>query len=135
MLSATDKDGVVMAIFQNSIYGYPAEVERGMVIGKYTLDSNFFSDFTETAFSLDIGEVSEIIEVYDGSKDQIYVLYRDEKSRAHFDDCFAEIAYSYVSNEMGKIKADIKSGLITSCSTTSNYSSINHSSISMNEKD
>ena len=133
MLAASDKDGVVMAIFTNSIYGYPAEVEKGMVIGKYTLSPNFYSEFTEAAFALEVGEVSEVLEVYDGSKDLVYVLYRDEKSDAHFDSCFEEIADSYVSNEIGKIKSEILSGLISSCKYTSDYSTINHGSISMRE--
>ena len=133
MLDATDKDGVVMAIFTNSLYGYPAEVERGMVIGKYTLSSNFFNEFTDLAFSLEVGEVSEVIEVYDGSKDLIYVLYRDEKTSEHFESCFADIAYAYVSDEIGKIKADVKAGLVSGCNFTAEYSTIDHASISMKE--
>lgn len=136
MLAATNREQIVSAIVSNLAYGYPSTVEAGMTIGKYSLSTKYsdFERFTNVAFELDIGEVSEVVEVYDGSRTWVYVLYRDEKTEAHFDANFADIAASYVSNEIGKIKVDAKNTLKGSCTYSSFYNTLNHSSISMNEE-
>ena len=136
MLEASSRDELIEAIVGNLAYGYPSTVEQGMTIGKYSLSTQFtdFEKFTDAAFSLDIGEISETVEVYDGSRTFIYVLYRDAKTDKHFDDCFADIASSHVSNEIGKIKSQVKSWLMSSCEYSSFYGTLSHASISINEE-
>ncbi len=128
---AASRDTIVSAIIQNSLAGGAAQVERGMVIGKYTLDASFFADYTKTAFELEIGEVSSVISVYDGSQNGYYVLYRDEKSDDHFNTYYSDIAYSYVSNKIGEIEHKTKETLIKSIKPTSAYSELIHAQISI----
>ncbi len=136
MLEASSRDELVAAIVGNLAYGYPETVEQGMTIGKYSLSTQFtdFEKFADAAFALDIGEISETVEVYDGARTFIYVLYRDEKTDAHFDKSFTDIASSHVSNEIGKIKHQVKSGLKSSCEYSSFYGTLNHASISISEE-
>ena len=129
--SQAGKDGVVGVILGYSLSGGAEEVENGLLIGKHTLDNNYFSSYTATAFSLEAGEISGVIEAFDGESDGYYVLYRDEKSDGHFEKNYADIVYAYVSNAIGLKKHDAKSGVLNGIKLADGYSDIIHENISM----
>lgn len=102
----------------------------GITIGKYELDSAFYSEYTEAAFALDSGKVSDIVNI-SGQKSASHLILRLEKDAEHFELCKDEIKSSYVSNELGRRIHEAKVTLIDSVDYTDVYSSLDHSKISM----
>lgn len=130
MASKTDELNVASVIINNSLTA-PEEVMNGQVIGRYSLDEYYYAEFTKKAFLLDIGEVSEVIEVVNGSNDGYFIIYRAEKSDDHFDDCYADVELAYVDNEIGKKLDGFVSSLKESVSFKELYSDVIHAEISM----
>lgn len=117
-------------IAQGSTTAVP-ELEGGYVIGEYNLSKSYYAEMTSAAFALDIGEVSELVSVHDGNRQYYYILYRAEKSDAHFEENYASIAYIYLRNEIGKTYAECAAEMIESVSYSSFLSTLDHSTISM----
>lgn len=107
------------------------ELEAGFIIGKYNLSKSYYADMVDAAFSLSVGEVSEVIKIHDGNRMCYYILYRAEKSEAHLESSYASIAYIYLRNEIGEIYAECAKEMIASASFTDVMSTIDHSAISM----
>ena len=103
----------------------------GMVIGKYSLDPAYYADLTAAAFSLRVGDTSEVIEVITGASNGYYILYRAEKSDEHFEKCYEEIEASYILNLIGKDVAGAAATLKDSISNTGAFTSLVHAEISM----
>ena len=103
----------------------------GVLIGRYSLDSAFYSAVTKSAFSLGIGQASDIVEVSTGDTSCYYILYRVEKSDDHLTEKSESIRDVYIANEIGKRLANDKNALLSSLEKTENYNSIIHSQISM----
>ncbi len=103
----------------------------GITVGSHELDSALFSEYTRAAFSLETGEVSEVIEIIQDRK-YYYILYKLEKSDAHFNEFYESIESSFIDHKIGKMLNEIQSGLIDGTKSTDAYSEINHSAISMN---
>ena len=102
-----------------------------MVIGKYSLDPAYYADLTAAAFSLRVGDTSEVIEVITGASNGYYILYRAEKSEEHFEKCYEEIEASYILNLIGKDVAGAAATLKDSISNTDAFTSLVHAEISM----
>ena len=116
----------------SELVGTDGEV-TGVVLGRYSLDEIYYSEYTEAAFSLENSGVSGVIEIKgvgDSYTDGYYVLVRIEKDSAYFTSHKAEITDAYIANEIGKILNVSKEGLESSASFASGYSSINHAEIS-----
>ena len=107
------------------------ELRGGFFVGKWSLDPMYYEKLTEAAFSLDIGQTSEVIEIYTGSSDGYFILYRCAKSDENFDKCYDDIEAAYVQNLMGKNIDQIKIALIESISETDALKNLDRSSISM----
>lgn len=103
----------------------------GIMVGKYSFDEAYYSEYTETVFELDENRVSDVITVTDGETGY-YIIYKLEKSENHFTKRYDDIKNSYLSNEIGKVLYGIRADLSDSAEYTDTYSEINHSSISMN---
>ena len=131
MAAAGSKDDVIGIIIGESLAGSAEEVENGLLIGKYTLDTTYFSDYTEAAFDLAIGEVSEVVEAFDGDSSAYYILYRDEKSNEHFASNYPDVAYAYVSDKIGRIKSEAREGILGAIKLADGYADIIHREISM----
>lgn len=131
MAAAGSKEDVIGIIIGESLAGSAEEVENGLLIGKYTLDTTYFSDYTEAAFELSLGEVSEVVEAFDGDSSAYYILYRDEKSNTHFENNYPDIAYAYVSDKIGRIKSDARLGILDAIKLADGYADIIHREISM----
>ncbi len=103
----------------------------GMVIGKYSLDPAYYADLTASAFSLSVGETSEVIEVITGKSNGYYVLYRAEKSDEHFETCYDEIEASYILNLIGGDVSRTAGTLILNTAKTDAFASLDRAAISM----
>ena len=103
----------------------------GTAIGKYSLDPAYYSDLTEGAFSLAVGETSEVIEIITGISNGYYILYRTEKSAEHFEKCYDEIEASYILNLIGKDVYGAAEALKASLTTTDAFNGLDRAGISM----
>ena len=107
----------------------------GTVVGRYALDSAYYSEYTEAAFATKSGDVSEIITISginDGYSDGYYLVYVLDKSEAYYTEHYDEISAEYVSNAIGKLLYDTAAGLRGRISYTDNYSALSHAEIGMN---
>ena len=102
----------------------------GIVVGKHELDSALYAEYTDAAFSIGEGEVSEVIEIIQDKK-YYYILYKLEKSDAHYNEFYERVEASYIDHKIGKMLSDVQSELIQSMQKTDIYSDIEHASISM----
>lgn len=102
----------------------------GIMVGKFAYDDLYYSEYTEAAFSTPAGEVSDVI-LTGGTRPGYYLIYRLEKSEEHFEDCYDDILYSYLTNEMGLRQTDVADRLNDSCEWSRTYSDIVHKDISM----
>lgn len=125
------EDAVIDTIISSSTISVASKIEAGTVIGKHSLDRFYYGEYIDAAFSLDYGEISDVIKIVDGKSDGYYILYKAEKSTAHFDKYYADIAFSYVTNEVGKIRFDAKDKLSASVKFTDEYSDIIHANIAI----
>ena len=101
----------------------------GIVFGSHTL-GHAYSDYSEAAFSLDGGEVSDIIEISDGARGY-YVLYGLEKEEEHFSACYDDIKGAYLDDLIGKELSEISDSLAKSADKNLAYSDIIHAEISL----
>lgn len=107
------------------------ELEAGYVMARHNLARSYYGEMVDTAFSLGVGEVGGPIGVHDGNKMAYYIIYRAEKSEAHFNDNYASIAYIYLRNEIGKEYARVSAAMIESAEATAVLGGIVHADISM----
>lgn len=104
----------------------------GKIVGRYELDDFYFNEYTGAAFSVDDGEVSDIIhitDVNDSYTDGYYVLVGLSKTDSYFESYKDKIKESYVNNEIGKIIYDSESSLASGAAYLDGYSQIIHSEI------
>ena len=129
MLAVEGNDySVAIAIISNSI-SLNEDVERGVVIGRHSLDEETYRDLTDAAFSTPIGKVSNVIEIQTGYDPGFYILYPIAKTAEHFDEAYSEIALVYVGNEIGKILFDVQTALTESAASTELLNSLDYSGI------
>lgn len=130
MASKTTELDVALCIIQNSLTA-GEEVLNGQTVGRYSLDEYYYKDFTDTAFSLPIGQVSGVVEVVSGVNDGYFIIYRAAKSDEHFEKCYDEIADVYVDNVIGKKLDATVTALKSSAEYKDQYYNVTHSGISM----
>lgn len=133
MLSKTTDTEVALYIINNTaVTATDLIINKkvsGVMVGNYTL-GEVYSVYKDTAFAIEVGEVSEVIEINDGVT-TYYVLYKLPKTEEHFADCYDDIASSYLDNKISELLADISSRLAGNVEYTKKYSKITHSEISM----
>lgn len=102
-------------------------IEEGFYIGRYTLDSQYMSEIIDAAFSLNAGEVSDVIENYYGA----YVVYKMEKDESYLesDDNYERIAELYVNNSLYKKLEECKNALLKNVKYTDFFDSLNFAEI------
>ena len=103
----------------------------GMVIGKHSLDPAYYEDLTLTAFSLSLGETSEVVEIITSTSSGYYILYRAEKSDENFEKCYDQIEASYILNLIGTDIFDTANALKVRIKQTNAFTALVHSEISM----
>ena len=102
----------------------------GMMIGKYALEPLYYSEYTETAFSMEDGSTSEIIKIK-GSNPGNYIIHKLPKSEEHLKNHFDTVKTSYIDNVIGKSIEDIKADMLSEVKYTDTYKSLSHKDISM----
>lgn len=102
----------------------------GIVVGKHSYDTVYYSEYTDAAFSTDVGCVSDVIKIT-GVGEGYYVIYKLEKTNEHFTERYDDIKSSYITNEEGKRILEIKAALEESVTLENAYSTVIHSSITM----
>lgn len=125
------ENAVAAQIMSNSLYLNPAEIKAGYVIGRYNLEKSYYGDMTDEAFEIEVGEVSDPIEIVTDVENAYYVLYRTYKSDEHFEDNYDSIRYIYLMNYVGKISHGVAEELENSISYTDFLININHAEIGM----
>ncbi len=100
--SKSSESDVTSYIIQFTLTG-GEDIKNGEVLGKYSLDSAYYSEITAATFSLLPGETSEVIRLISYNENGYTVIYRAEKSDEHFEKCYDSIASVYVENEIGKL--------------------------------
>ena len=123
-----DDDKVAATIIGNTISSV-TDVKNGVLIGRYNLDEENYGDITKAAFATPMGRVSEVIEVYSGAAAGFYILYPIAKDEEHFEANYAEIALTYVENEMGKQLEGVQAALTESIGVTDVFRGIDHANI------
>ena len=123
-----DDDAVAVAIISNSLSS-AADVMRGTLIGRYSLDEENYGAITEAAFSTATSRVSDIVEITVGEEPGFFILYPIAKTDEHFEENYAEIALTYVENEIGKSLRDVQTALTESIKVTSVLEGLDHSAI------
>ncbi len=108
-----------------------ADVKRGVLIGKHSLDGAYYSELTDEAFGLEVGEASGAIMVSTDTSSNYYILYKVEKTDEYYADNRDDVKDVYIKNAIGKIIFDVKGALISSSLTSELYTSIDHSAIKM----
>ena len=100
----------------------------GIVFGSDAL-GHAYADYALAAFALEAGEVSEIIEINDGSRGY-YLLYALDKEEAHFLKFYEDVKGAYLDNLIGKELSSISASLADSTQQSRDYSDVIHSEIS-----
>ena len=127
--SVNTEEDVISIMIGSSVSG--TDIENGKIIGKYNLDSLYYSQLTEAAFSLSYYKTSSPIRISTSVDDGYYVIYRTRKSDEHFNACYDEIAKVYVENKIGEIISKRAGDLLATITESDFYKTIEHSKISM----
>lgn len=122
---------VTNAIMGNGLYANAAEIKNGYVIGRYNLERSYYGEMTDAALALNEGEVSNPVEVVTDVENSYYVLYRTNKTAAHFEANYNSIRYIYLMNYVGEILHNVATQLKSSVSYTDYLNAIDHSKICM----
>ena len=107
------------------------DVKDGEVIGLYSLDARYYGELTEKAFSLSVGQTSDIISLNSETEVGYTVIYKVEKSAEHFDACYDKIKEVYIQNEIGKLLNSAETALIDGATFTSAGKALDHALIAM----
>lgn len=103
----------------------------GMVIGKSSLDTFFYSRYLEEVFSATPGTLGETFELSGTDADGHYMIYGLEKSEEHFERCYEQVRLSYIDNVIGEKIGTATEKFRESTTYAEDYASIIHSEISM----
>lgn len=101
----------------------------GVVIGRNSLGSTY-SAYTDAAFSLSDGELSEVIKMSD-AEESYYLVYKLGKDEGHLERCYDDIVASYLNSVVSDELYEICDRLSDSVSKTVGYEDVQHSDISM----
>ena len=103
----------------------------GVLIGRYSLDPAYFSELTADAFSLEIGEVGQVVKVTTLDREDYYILYRIEKNSTHFDENKTDVILCYGANYIGNLLNAAKEGIIENAKSTQALDTLNRGEIKM----
>ncbi|MBQ8720049.1 MAG: hypothetical protein IJY65_03345 [Clostridia bacterium] len=119
---------VASYIIQRSLLA-GSDVMNGIVVGRYNLDSLYYSKVTEAAFSLPLTGVSEVIEINSESEQGYCIVYVAHKTEEHFTECYDDIVEMYLQNEVGRIMSDAADSLVEGLAVKSALGSIDRAAI------
>ncbi len=111
-----------------------SDIKNGVIIGTQSLDIAYYNDLIDAAFSLELHETSEPIQVYSNEKSVFWILYKQSKSDAHFNEFYDDIENVYISQKIGEFLYGVKTSMEDSKEFTDIFDNLNYSSISMDDK-
>lgn len=120
----TDKE---VSDYIGSLNGNPT-VE---VIGTRTYDKFYYSEFTEAAFSLSVGQTSELIMLNTDSFDGYVVIYRLNAAEDDFNKDYESIKTAFLYDRFGKIVDATAKNITSSFSPTDTLKQLDRSKVSM----
>ena len=109
----------------------PADIFNGVIIGSESVDYVFYRDVLSEAFSLDLYETSEVIEISSDVQAEYWVLYKTDKNDEHYNECYSDVENAYISQRIGEIISDVTEQLSASAKETDIFKSLKHSDIRM----
>ena len=101
------------------------------VLGKHSYDRFYWSKYTDAAFSLEIGNTSQVITLKTDDFEGFAIIYRVAASEEYFDENYEQIANEYLRNEYGKILVTASDGMVKNLKYTSTLNNLDRSRISM----
>ena len=128
--SKTSERDVVNYVINFSISG-ATDISNGELIGRYSLDSLYYSEITDSVFSLSEGETGEVIRLITDVSDGYTIIYRAEVSEEHFERCYDDAVSVYLLNEVGKILSDASEKMKDSVSYSDALIVLDRSTVSM----
>lgn len=128
------ESAVLDAMIANKSPTAQAELEAGYLMAKHNLARGYYGAMVDAAFRLEIGEVTEPIRIHDGNELRYYIIYRCNKTEDYYEDNYAEIAYIYLKNELGKKLDDTYSAFIENVNLGDYLKGLDYSKISMDEE-
>ena len=108
-----------------------SDMENGDLHGRHSEDKLYYEEMINTAFELEIGEVSDVIEVSSTDDEAYVIMYRIPKNNEHFLDCYDYIASIYVHNEIGKLLDSCSEALTASAEKGAMLVGLDRGTISM----
>lgn len=104
---------------------------QGVIIAKNNLDGAFYAGMVEEAFSLEVGEVSDVVPIHDGQGMRYYIMYRGEKSAEHLEKNYSDIAYIFLRDGVGATLENMKNELEEEIIKSDFLIDLDYSTISM----
>ena len=111
--------------------GDPNDILNGVVIGKNSLDSVYYSEVIKAAFALSANETSRVIEITTDTKTSYFILYKQEKNTEYYESFKDDISSAYESEMIGKLLLEEKNALIETLTESDAFKSLKLSEISM----
>ncbi len=128
-IAAAPNDDERMLSFTSLTLSNPADVQDGVLIGKYSLDAAFYAPLIDEAFSIAIGETGRLIKVSTESASNYHIIHRIDKTEDYLNRRFEDVKTSYLSSEINKMINSIKGALIESAEYTDVYNTLNPADI------
>lgn len=123
------EEAVLDAMIANLSPIAQAELEQGYLMAEHNLARGYYQAMVNAAFALDVGEVTEPIRIHDGNELRYYIIYKCNKTEDYYTNNYAEIAYIYLKNELGKKLNDTYSGILDNISYTDFLKDLDYSGI------
>lgn len=124
--------GVTLSQIEIKIANSTTANPESEVMGIYTNDASYYSELTSVAFSLKVGELSEIFEMSTNDFSGYTALYRLPTSEEYFAANYENIAVSFVLNEFGKTVAAASDAIAKVMTPTDVIKELDRSKVSMN---
>lgn len=125
-------DSVVRQVIGGQSQSLVYDVDNGELIGRYSRDAVYYGELINAAFNLKRFEVSEIISITSDTGSGYYILYKLDKDRNNFENCYDDIVEIYKQNEIGKMLNRTATELQSNIEFSDFFKSLDRASISMN---
>lgn len=109
----------------------PEDAFNGVLLGKYSLDSAYYSEIIKEAFSLAEGETGDVIRVSTDTVSNYHILYKTDKSDEYYSENYIDVRNVYIANRIGELLNEVKLTLAENVKRSELFDTIKHSEISM----
>ena len=130
-VAAAESEEAAALLIINKSLTVGDDILRGSIIGKYSRPPLFYSELTEAALSLSVGECAELIEVSTAFENGYYIIYKAEKSEENFEQCYDEISRIYLKHRIGKLLSEAQDTLIKSARITDTLKNLDRAEVKM----